>query len=131
MLSFQGYQIVNIEFVNNEDENTEVELGINNDHTVSYNHDDQVCISTDTVTIEDQKAPEKFRLAVTIHGEFSFEQGDDQREMHVQTYNEIFPFIRQSIASIMMTCGMPPFYIQPVQMTAENVKIADDIEGLN
>ena len=127
MIKFQGYQVESLNFKNVEEKDDKIELGINSTHSVSYNYDEEICIGRDTITIEDKDDPDKFSMEVVVLSKFSIDKTDNQKTLHVESYKEAFPFVRTTVAAIMMNCGMQPLYLPPVEMNEEDVVISGDM----
>ncbi|MCI2061261.1 MAG: protein-export chaperone SecB [Eubacteriaceae bacterium] len=127
MIKFQGYQVESLSFNNQEEKADKIELGINSTHNVSYNYDDGICIGRDIIKISDKEDPDKFNMDIVVLSRFTIEPTDDQRKMHVESYKEAFPFVRATVAAIMMNCGMQPLYLPPVEMKEEDVQVNADM----
>ena len=69
-------------------------------------------------------SPENFFIEIEVEGEFEtekFEDEDSKREVHVESYYALFPYVQQLIAQLSMAAGVAPIMIRPEKMTKDGV----------
>lgn len=91
---------------------------------VSFSNDKKHCLATLIETIESVESPENFFIEIEVEGEFEtekFEDEDSKREVHVESYYALFPYVQQLIAQLSMAAGVAPIMIRPEKMTKDGV----------
>lgn len=103
----KGIKIVSVEFENDIKENKRIELGFGYSYNVKYSQNN-TCIGEFTAKIEDKEDPDTFYITVVANGIFSFTPDSKKEELHVLTYNELFPHIRAFVTTLTANAGIPP-----------------------
>ncbi|MGN0382757.1 MAG: protein-export chaperone SecB [Eubacterium sp.] len=120
-LYFKGYKVNEINFVNRITKNGKLEMHNKLNYNVNYKEDTYECFGTCVLEIED--ASNEFDLKVSLTGVFSYAPGADRKKMHVETYNELFPYLRSIITNITANAGMPPIIIPKTEIDEDAIDV--------
>ena len=127
MVMIIGARASAINVVNNLTESKVVNVDIVNEFNVHFGADDGHCSAVLKAGFRMQEHPETLTVLCTIIGEFSADKiasDEDKKNIHVACYYALFPYAQAQITRLCTDAGLPPFFLQPVEMKAENVVIA-------
>ncbi len=118
--SMQSFKVINVNFVNSIKEQKKIELGFSYSYNVKYSNQN-TCVGEFTANITDKSNPDEFKITVTANGMFRFEQGAQKEFLHVETYNELFPYIRAFITTVTANTGIPPIIIPFIDISKKEI----------
>ena len=118
--AMQAFKVTSVDFANNIKEQKKIELGFSYSYNVKYSNQN-TCIGELTAKVTDKAAPDDFRINVTATGIFRFEQGAKKELLHVETYNELFPYMRAFITTITSNTGIPPIIIPFIDISKKEI----------
>ncbi len=116
----KSYKITAINFVNNLDAPTKLELNYQYSYNVGYsNHN--TCRGEFKAEIKDKKLADKFSLTVTVAGIFTTAEGVAKEVLHVKTYDALFPYVKALVSTMTASAGIPPIYIPYIDISNKNI----------
>ena len=116
----KSYKITAINFVNNLDAPTKLELNYQYSYNVGYsNHN--TCRGEFKAEIKDKKLADKFSLTVTVAGIFTTAAGVAKEVLHVKTYDALFPYVKALVSTMTASAGIPPIYIPYIDISNKNI----------
>lgn len=118
--TLSGFKVSKAEFENNIKSNKKIELGFSYSYNVKYSNQN-TCIGELTAKITDKTAPDEFRITVTATGVFRFKEGTAKEVLHVETYNDMFPYMRAFISTLTSNCGIPPITIPFIDISKKEI----------
>ena len=137
MIDLKGYRINSIQFENQVPSGTELKLANQVKYNVNYRENSNICVGMLDFTVSDADM-KPFEIRVQMMAEFSFDNSDSKEDIHVISFDQIFPFLRQTINNITATSGMPGLLIPLIKLKKENVQhgsmpknVSDDDGVLN
>ncbi|MCQ2354950.1 MAG: protein-export chaperone SecB [Clostridia bacterium] len=110
----------NISFINKLEPNSTIQLGFSFKHNLHYPAPN-IARAEMSVVAEDKSDPEKFRFTATEIGVFSCPPDMSRETIHVETFRELFPFIRALCVTVTSAAGVPPVMIPQISIKEENV----------
>ena len=120
---FKGYVVNEMEFVNELRESGKLELKNELKYNVKYSEQQCECMGECRFKVYHSQRPDLFSIEVSVRGFFKYEEGADKKELHAETYDQLFPYVRSLISTITVNCGMPPITIPKIKIGADNVVI--------
>lgn len=126
MVTLISARATKIEVVNNLSESGEISINTVNEFNVNYAVDDEHCRGILRAGFVTQGKPEMLTVLCTIVGDFSvpkISSDEDKKKTHVECYFKLFPYAQALVTRLCMDTGLPPFYLQPIEMKEENVII--------
>lgn len=121
-VKLEGIRVKEIHFVNKitEDKIVDIETKISSE--VDLNENDHKCICRSKVLLSDNEADSQFRILVDMDGLFTYSEGTPPKEIHKETFKDLFPYIRALITNLTTSAGMPPLIINPIEMNDSDIK---------
>ncbi len=124
VVELKGYRINTITFENKVPSGTELKLNNQVKYNVNYKENSDICVGMlDFRVSEADMKP--FEIRVQLVAEFTYGLDDDRSDIHVNSFDQIFPFLRQAISNITTLSGMPGLLIPMIKLNRDNVQVAN------
>jgi len=124
MVQLKGYRVNKLELENKVQNGTQLKLNNQTKYNVNYIDDDHVCIGNLEFRIVDENQ-NPFEVRIELVAQFSYEDGDDKAEIHTQSFDQIFPFVRQIVHTATSYTGMPGLMIPLMRLNPDTVRVND------
>lgn len=118
--NMQGFKLTGVEFVNNIKAQKKIELGFSYSYNVKYSNQN-TCIGEFTAKITDKSDPDEFKIIVKGQGMFKFEQDTPKEQLHLSTYDDIFPYVRAFVTTLTSNAGVPPIIIPYIDISKKEI----------
>ena len=111
----------NVDF-NNELKNGErIQIGFGYQYNVKYSPNG-TCRGEFTAKAENKSDPKAFHIIATLMGNFRITNPDvTKQELHVETYNEMFPYVRAFISTLTGLAGIPPVVAKYIDISGSDI----------
>lgn len=133
MIQMKGYKINSLEFENKVESGTQLKLQNQVKYNVNYIDSEKRCIGVLHFRVEDAEM-RPFEINLEMAAEFSFDDEDEKPDIHVDSFDQIFPFVRQIINTTTSMSGMPGLLIPMMKLNRDTVAVGkpekDDDEGM-
>lgn len=133
MVELKGYKINSISFENKVANGTELQLQNQVKYNVNYMEEEHRCVSFLNFKVVDAQM-QPFEIKIEIIAEFNYGENDEKPDIHTQSFDQIFPFLRQMINTLTSMAGMPGLMIPIMKLKKENVAVgkpkANNDEGM-
>ena len=106
MVELKGYKVNSISFENKVANGVQLKLQNQVKYNVNYIDAENKCIGILNFKVSDTDM-QPFEIKIEMVGEFSFGKNDEKPDIHVNSFDQIFPFLRQIISNTTTMCGMP------------------------
>ena len=113
-------KVENVQMVNKLPPNVKVELSNKYSYNVGYSKNN-TCSGEFNAEIFDKNSPDRFRIEVTMKGLFVTEDGISKEQLHVKTYNAIFPYVKAFVTNLTVNSGVPPIYIPYIDISNQSI----------
>lgn len=135
MIELKGYKINSIAFENKVQNGAQLKLQNQVKYNVNYMDADNRCVGILNFRVSDADM-QPFEIKIEMIAEFSYEAGDEKPDIHTGSFDQIFPFLRQTINTITSTSGMPGLMIPVMKLDRNSVALgkpenADEESPLN
>ena len=135
MVELKGYKVNSISFENKVANGVQLKLQNQVKYNVNYIDAENKCIGILNFKVSDTDM-KPFEIKIEMVGEFLFGENDEKPDIHVNSFDQIFPFLRQIISNTTTMCGMPGLMIPIMKLDRSSVNIgvpikSDDGEILN
>lgn len=114
------FKVTKADFVNDIKESKKIELGFGYSYNVKYSNQN-TCIGEFTAKITDKSNPDEFKIIVTATGIFRFKEGTAKEVLHVETYNDLFPYVRSFVTTLTSNAGVPPIIIPFIDISKKEI----------
>lgn len=125
-VKFKGYIVNRMEFVNELKGAGKLELKNELKYNVKYSEQEHKCMGQCRFKVHHSERPDLFSIEVEARGFFEYAESSDKKEIHSETYNQLFPYIRSLISTITVNCGMPPVVIPKIEIDSGNVVVHEE-----
>ncbi len=119
-ITFKTFKASEIEFVNKHENGTRIEFENKYSYNVKYSSNN-TCIGEFTVEINDKANKDKFHIKAVVLGIFTYNPESQKEIIHVETYKELFPYVRTMISSLTVNAGIPPVIIPNFDIESQNI----------
>lgn len=116
----KAYKVAKIEFNNKVNGKVQLKLKNKVSHQVKYNGN-SFCEATLDVLVSDPENPDILNMKLSVVGAFEIKNKIEKEFLHVETFNELFPFAKALAATISVNAGVPPIYLQNVDITKQEI----------
>ena len=125
MVQLKGFRVNSVSFENKVQNGTQLKLKNHFNYNVSYMDGDNKCIGTLNFKIADENML-PFEIKLEIVAEFAYQSGDDKGDIHVESFDQLFPSLRQFINSLTAICGMPGLMIPYIALDRDKVNVSEN-----
>lgn len=133
MIQMKGYKINSLEFENKVENGTQLKLQNHVKYNVNYIDAENRCVGILHFRVEDADM-QPFEINIEMAAEFSFDDGDEKPDIHVTSFDQLFPFVRQIINTTTSMSGMPGLIIPMMKLNRDTVAVGkpkkNDDEGM-
>ena len=122
MVELKGYKFNSIEFKNKVANGTELKLQNQFKYNVNYADRENKCLGILEFRVADQQM-NPFEIKLEMIAEFTYGADDDKADIHVESFAQMFPYLRQVITTVTAMSGVPGLMIPFIRLNKENVQI--------
>ena len=123
-----GVRATKIEVTNNLSESGTINIDIVNDYHVHFAEDGEHCRAILTAGFHAQGNPDMLTVLCTLVGDFTTIKNpsdEDKKRIHIDCYHMIFPYAQSLVSRLCTDAGLPPFFLQEMEIHIEDVTIKD------
>ena len=133
MIQMKGYKINSLEFENKVENGTQLKLQNHVKYNVNYIDSENRCVGILHFRVEDADM-QPFKINIEMAAEFAFDDSDEKPDIHVVSFDQLFPFVRQIINTTTSMSGMPGLIIPMMKLNRDTVAVGkpekSDDEGM-
>lgn len=118
--TMRAFKVTHVDFTNDIKEQKKIELGFGYSYNVKYSNQN-TCVGEFTANITDKSNPDEFKISVIATGIFQFQQGSVKEKIHVETYNDLFPYVRAFVTTLTSNAGIPPIIMPYVDISKKEI----------
>ena len=122
-IKLNGYIVNELDLTNELKVAGQLNISTRASYNVQYAKESNRCMGVCVIDMMDQNSPNDFNFKISVRGMFEYEEGMDKKEIHKETYNELFPFVRMLIANTFTNAGLPPMMVQKIKMDDSNINV--------
>ena len=122
MVELKWYKLSELSFENKVPNGTQLKLKNQVKYNVNYMDDDARCVGRLDFRVSDEEMS-PFEIRVELEALFTYAPDDERPDIHTQSFDQIFPFLRQIIHSTTAMSGMPGLMIPIMKLDRESVNI--------
>lgn len=128
MVELKGYKVNRLEIENKAKPGTQLKLQNQVKYNMNYMDADNKCIGFLELRISDADQ-NPFEIRIEAVAEFSYGDDDQKADIHVNSFDQLFPFVRQIVSTAASFTGMPGLLIPIIRLNKDTVRIADRNNG--
>ena len=128
MVELLQFKVSSITFENKVQNGTEIKLGNKFSYNVNYFGEENRCEGLLDFRVSDEEL-RPFSIRVEMSALFKYDEGDERADIHTQSFEQIFPFLRQIIHTTTAMSGLPGLVIPALHINRDNIKIAEKTDS--
>lgn len=128
MVAINAYKVNKLEIENRVAPGVQLKLQNQVKYNVNYMDDVKKCVGILGFRITDANL-NPFEVKIEMAAEFSFGEEDEKADIHTQSFDQLFPFLRMVINNITSLTGMPGLMIPIMRLNKDNVIVGKPQEG--
>jgi preprotein translocase subunit SecB len=122
MVELKGYKVNSISFENKVANGTQLKLQNQVKYNVNYMEQDNKCLGILEFRVADSDM-NPFEIKLEMVAEFVYEDGDDKADIHVDSFDQLFPFLRQVINNVTSLSSIPGLLIPIMKLNRDTVSV--------
>ena len=119
-VTMKAYKVSEIIFNNKVNGQVQLKLSNKVSHNVRYNKNGS-CEAFLTVEVFDKENKDVLNIKITVVGAFEVNKEIEKEFLHVETFKELFPFAKALVTTISASAGVPPIYVQNVDIEKQEL----------
>ena len=108
-------------------EDIQLEIQTKSDYTVFYADDSSSCLGVLTIELLPVDNEEKLHVKYKSNNIFNLKDvildDETKKELHVETYNRLFPLCCNHVKNFLSMVGLPDFPIIPIDFSSSDVRV--------
>ncbi len=124
MAELLSFKVNSITFENKVPNGTEIKLAKQFSYNINYFGEEKRCVGMLDFRVNDEQL-RPFSIRVEMEALFSYADGEEREDIHTQSFEQLFPFLRQIIHSVTAMSGLPGLIIPAVHIDKSNIRIND------
>lgn len=122
MVELKGYKVNRLEIENTVKPGTQLKLQNQVKYNVNYMDSVNKCVGILALRITDSDM-NPFEIKLEMAAEFSFDAADEKPDIHTNSFDQLFPFVRMIINNITGISGMPGLMLPIMKLNKNTVNI--------
>ena len=119
-ITFKAFKASEIEFFNKHENGTRIEFENKYSYNVKYSPNN-TCVGEFTVEVNDKANKDKFHIKAVVLGIFTYNPEAKKEVIHVESYKELFPYVRSMISSLTVNAGIPPVILPNFDIESQSI----------
>ena len=116
-----GTVVKSVDFKNELKNGERIQLTFGYQYNVKYSPNG-TCRGEFVARAENKDNPKAFHIHVSMIGTFKITDKDATREeLHVETYDQLFPYVRAFIGTLTASCGIPPVVAKYIDISGRDI----------
>ena len=128
MVAINAYKVNKLEIENRVAPGVQLKLQNQVKYNVNYMDDVKKCVGILGFRITDANL-NPLEVKIEMAAEFSFGEEDEKADIHTQSFDQLFPFLRMVINNITSLTGMPGLMIPIMRLNKDNVIVGKPQEA--
>lgn len=128
MVELKGYKVNKLEIENKVQPGVQLKLKNQMKYNVNYLNDGKTCVGILEFRISDEEL-NPFEVKIEMAAEFIYGAHDERADIHVASFDQMFPFLRQMIHTVTAYTGMPGLMIPIVRLNRDTVIINNNADS--
>lgn len=120
MVELKAYKINSLTFENKVKNGTQLKLSNQVKYNVNYIEAENRCVGLLDFRVSDAQM-NPFEIRIEMAAEFTYQEGDEKPDIHTGSFDQIFPFLRQTINNLTTMSGMPGLMIPIMKLDRNSV----------
>ena len=128
MIELKGYKVNRLEIENRAKPGTQLKLQNQLKYNVNYMDDNKTCVGRLELRIMDADL-NPFEMKIEMVAEFTYGEEDEKPDIHTDSFDQLFPFVRQIVNTPASFTGMPGLLIPIMKLNKDTVRVNNNPKG--
>lgn len=128
MVELKGYKVASINFQNEVANGTQLKLQNQVKYNVNYIESENRCVGILDFRVADADL-QPFEIKIKMVAEFVYSEKDEKPDIHTDSFDQLFPFLRQVINTVTSMSGMPGLLIPLMKLNKSTVTVGKPENG--
>ncbi|MBR4241166.1 MAG: protein-export chaperone SecB [Eubacterium sp.] len=120
MVELKAYKINSLNFNNKVQNGTQLKLQNQVKYNVNYIESENRCVGILDFRVSDADM-NPFEIRIEMAAQFTYQEGDEKPDIHTDSFDQLFPFLRQVINNLTTMSGMPGLMIPMMKLDRNSV----------
>ena len=126
IINLQGYKVDKIDFVNQMEQGTKIQIGNKFSYNVQYSKERNIARAEFDLHVHDKEDPEKFGIHVVMVGFFAYDTKQKKEIIHAATFKALFPYMKALITTVTANCGIQPLIVPEIDIDNQEIYRIDN-----
>lgn len=126
MVELKGFKVNKIELENRVKPGTQLKLQNQLNYNMNYLNDNKTCVGILNFRLTDESA-NPFECKVEMVAEFNYTPDEERTDIHVTSFDQLFPFLRQLIHTVTSVSGMQGLMIPILHLNRNTVRVNENV----
>lgn len=122
MVELKGYKVNRLEIENKVKAGVQLKLQNQLKYNVNYMDDNKTCVAVMELRVIDSQL-NPFEIKLEAVAEFTYGDNDEKADIHTQSFDQLFPFVRQIIHTVTSFTGIPGLMIPIMKLNRDTVQV--------
>lgn len=125
MVELKGFKVNKIDFENRVKPGTQLKLQNQLNYNMNYLNDNKTCVGILNFRLRDESA-NPFECKIEMVAEFTYAD-EEKADIHVKSFDQLFPFLRQLIHTVTAVSGMQGLMIPTIRLNRNTVSVNSNV----
>ena len=122
MVELRAFKVNKLEVENTVAPGTQLKLQNQVKYNVNYIEDESRCIGTLNFRVFDTDM-QPFEIKIEAVAEFTYTADEEKSDIHIGSFDQLFPFVRQCVATLTSMSSMPSLILPIVRLERSSVEM--------
>ena len=121
IINLKAYRAKEIDFANKVKNNTKIEFENKFSYNVNYPNGQNICIGELFYSAVSKQFPDKFFIKIVVEGIFDYDKSVKREKVHIESFKQLFPYVKALITTVTANAGIPPLLIPNVDIEKSSI----------
>ena len=124
MIELRAFKVNKLEVENRVTPGAQLQLQNQLKYNVNYMDGDKRCVGIMELRVADANL-QPFEIKIEAVAEFTYGDEDEKPDIHTNSFDQLFPFVREIIHNVTGYTGMSGLLIPIIRLNKDTVKVAN------
>lgn len=122
MVDLRGYRTIELSLKNQAKAGARIPQKHTFSYNVSLNPQEKKGIGFLNFAIKSDAEDEGLSVRVSLVADFTYEEGDDRKYIHKESFRQLFPYLRMTVTNLCSCAGIGGIMIPNLKITDDQIK---------
>lgn len=120
-VNIRFYRAREINFANKVENGTKIEFENKYSYNVNYASGQNVGKGIINLSAISKNDPKKFFVSIELEGVFDYDPSLTKEQVHVESFNQLFPYAKSLISTVSAASGIPPIMVPAIDISQQSI----------